>query len=67
MSEKETPLITQEVVVAKIGIELTKKQLSVQKLQDEADALEYTEENIPVISAFLAKLNAIFSPIVLQA
>lgn len=53
------PLITQEMVVAKIGIELTKKQLSVQKLQDEADALEYTEENIPVISAFLAKLNSI--------
>lgn len=57
--EQTQPLITQDAVVARIGIELTKKQLSVQKLQDEADALEYTEENIPVISAFLAKLNSI--------
>lgn len=57
--EQTQPLITQEVVVAKIGIELTKKQLSVQKLQDEADSLEFTEENIPEISAFLAKLNSI--------
>jgi len=53
------PALTQETVVARINIELTKKQLSVQKLQDEADALEYTEENIPIISAYLAKLAAI--------
>lgn len=53
------PAITQETVLAKMNIALTKKQLSVQKLQDEADALEFTEENIPVISAYLAKLASI--------
>lgn len=42
-----------------MSIALTKQQLSVQKLQDEADNLEFTEENIPVISSFLAKLNSI--------
>lgn len=55
----ELPVITQETVLAKINIALTKKQLSVQKLQDEADYLEFTEENIPVISAYLAKISAI--------
>lgn len=54
----ELPVITQDTVMAKINIALTKKQLSVQKLQDEADALEFTEENIPVISAYLAKIAA---------
>lgn len=59
MEQNNLPVITQETVLAKINIALTKKQLSVQKLQDEADALEFTEENIPVISAYLAKILAI--------
>ncbi len=59
MEQNNLPVITQETVLAKINIALTKKQLSVQKLQDEADALEFTEENIPVISAYLAKIAAI--------
>lgn len=58
-NENQLPVITQEVVLAQMNIALTKKQLSVQKLQDEADALEFTEENIPVISAYLAKIAAI--------
>jgi hypothetical protein len=53
------PVITLETILARINIALTKKQLSVQKLQDEADVLEFTEENIPTISTYLAKLNAI--------
>lgn len=59
MANNDLPVITQEVVLAQMNIALTKKQLSVQKLQDEADALEFTEENIPVISAYLAKIAAI--------
>lgn len=55
----QSPVLTQEMVLAKMNIALTKKQLSVQKLQDEADSLEFTEENIPVISSYLAKLTAI--------
>jgi hypothetical protein len=55
----QAPVLTQEMVLAKMNIALTKRQLSVQKLQDEADSLEFTEENIPVISAYLAKLAAI--------
>ena len=39
MEQNNLPVITQETVLAKINIALTKKQLSVQKLQDEADAL----------------------------
>lgn len=57
--EQNKQLITQEKVLGMMSIALTKQQLSVQKLQDEADKLEFTEENIPVISAFLAKLNSI--------
>lgn len=57
--EQNKSLITQEKVLGMMSIALTKQQLSVQKLQDEADKLEFTEENIPVISAFLAKLNSI--------
>lgn len=53
------PVITHEMVLAKMNIALTKKQLSVQKLQDEADELEFTEDNIPVISNYLTKLNTI--------
>ena len=59
METMDLPVLTQEAVLARINIALTKKQLSVQKLQDEADALEFTEENIPVISAYLAKIAAI--------
>lgn len=59
MEQNNLPVITQETVLAKINIALTKKQLSVQKLQYEADSLEFTEENIPVISAYLAKIAAI--------
>lgn len=59
MANNDLPVITQEVVLAQMNIALTKKQLSVQKLQDEADSLEFTEENIPVISAYLAKIAAI--------
>lgn len=58
MEQNDLPVLTQDAVLARINIALTKKQLSVQKLQDEADALEFTEENIPVISAYLAKLAA---------
>lgn len=53
------PLITQDKVLARMNIALTQKQLSVQKLQDEADSLEFTEDNIPAISAYLTKLNTI--------
>ncbi|MES2285925.1 MAG: hypothetical protein V4547_09580 [Bacteroidota bacterium] len=58
MEQNDLPVLTQDAVLARINIALTKKQLSVQKLQDEADALEFTEENIPVISAYLAKIAA---------
>ncbi len=59
MNQNELPVITQEMVLARMNIALTKKQLSVQKLQDEADSLKYSPENIPLISSFLAKLVAI--------
>lgn len=55
------PILTQEIVLAKMNIALTQKKmsLSVQKLQNEADNLEFTEENIPTISSFLKGLNDI--------
>lgn len=59
--ENGKPVITKEIVLAKINIALTKKQLTIaaQKLTNEGDALVFTEENIPTISAFLKKLNDI--------
>lgn len=59
MEQLKLPVITQELALSQINIALTKRQLSIQSLQDEADALEFTEENIPKISAYLAKLATI--------
>jgi hypothetical protein len=59
MEQNNLPVLTQERALAQINIELTKKELSLQKLQDEADSLEFSPENIPVISEFLSTLNAI--------
>jgi len=56
---QENQPLTLEIVKAQINIALTKRQYSVQKLQDEADSLVYSPENIPLISNYLSKLSEI--------
>lgn len=55
------PAITQDVVKQKISIALTKATLSIQNLQDEADALVINDEpeNLTKVAEFLAKVKKI--------
>lgn len=59
------PAITQDVVKQKISIALTKATLSIQSLQDEADALVVNDEpeNLTTVAEFLAKVKKIDSVI----
>jgi polyhydroxyalkanoate synthesis regulator phasin len=50
-------LPTQAVVTAQFNVEFTKHGVSVQKIQDEINALEFTEENIPIISDLINKIK----------
>jgi hypothetical protein len=53
------PAITQDVVKQKISIELTKATISIQAMQDEADALVVNDEpeNLTKVAEFLAKVK----------
>lgn len=57
MEKSNLPVISQDTVKAQISIALTKQQISVQNMHDEASRLVFSPENIPEISAFLKKLN----------
>lgn len=59
MEQNETPALTQVSVTGRLNVALTQQSLSVQKLQDEADALVFNEDNIEAISAFLGKLKKV--------
>lgn len=55
------PTVTKEMVLAKMNIALTKEKLTVsaQRLQNEADALVFNQDNLPVINEYLKKLKTI--------
>lgn len=58
MSENNRlPVVTQEIVKAKLNISLTQQGISIQKIQDEINALEHTEENMPKMQELIGKLK----------
>jgi hypothetical protein len=53
------PHLTEEVVKAKINLALSSQQYFIQKLQSEADALVFNEDNLAKISEFIDKVGKI--------
>lgn len=51
------PVVTPEIVKAQLSIALTQQSISVQKIQDEIDSLEHTEDNIPKMQELIGKLK----------
>jgi len=53
----QLPVITQEKVMAQMNIALTQQSISVQKIQDEINSIEFNEDNLQKIADMITVIN----------